>query len=104
LRFSPPARLKVHEPKKVSPVSEELETAQAIEQSLLLQLAAERSATQAVRDGVESDLRNAQDSIQSLRNDNNRLDTTLREERAAMIALRSEFNAGQRKMSETLTL
>jgi hypothetical protein len=96
------ARLKTHELENNSRVSEELETVRAVEESLLSQLAEVRAASQALHEGLESDLRRAQDNVQILRVDNDRLNTALQEERAAMNSLRSEFHTCQQKMGETL--
>jgi predicted nuclease with TOPRIM domain len=96
------AQIKVHELQNHPPVSEELETSRAVEQSLLSQLAEERTASQTLREDLESDLRCARDSIHSLQVDNDRLKTSLQEKMAAMNTLRSEFHACQRKAAETL--
>jgi len=121
------AQIKVHELQNHPPVSEELETSRAVEQSLLSQLAEERTASQTLREDLESDLRCARDSIHSLQVDNDRLKTSLQEKVTAMNTLRhslqvdndrlktslqekvtamntlrSEFHACQRKAAETL--
>jgi hypothetical protein len=95
------AQIKVHELQNSPPVSEELETSRAIEQSLLSRLADERTASQTLREDLESDLRCARDSIHSLQVDNDRLKTSLQEKMAALNTFRSEFHACQRE-AETL--
>lgn len=96
------AQIKVYELENYPPLSEELETLRAIEQSLLSQLAEERTASQSLRKDLESDLRRAQDNVQILRVDNARLNTSLQEERAELNTLRSEFHASQCKAAEAL--
>jgi len=79
-----------------------LETSRAVEQSLLSQLAEERTASQTLREDLESDLRCARDSIHSLQVDNDRLKTSLLEKMTAMNTLRHSLQVDNDRLKTSL--
>lgn len=86
-------RLKTQEYHGNSDLTDELQTARGVEQSLITQLEMEQEVTMALRNDLESNLRDADDTIQTLRIDNDRLKEELQEQKAAIENSRVEFHA-----------
>jgi hypothetical protein len=83
-------------------LTDDLETARGVEQSLLGQLEMERTTMETLCKGLEARLRDADDIQQTLRSDNDRLNRELKVQRLAMEKLNLESHTTLRDTVESL--